>query len=73
MRNTIGEGTMCHRERTLVRLALSYVVANLDDVNECFESDETLEGFIKISKDNDSVILREVEEREILDLINLFD
>ena len=54
MRNTIGEGTMCHRERALVRLALSYVVA-------------------KINKDNDSVILREVEEREILDLINLFD
>ena len=73
MRNTIGEGTMCHRERALVRLALSYVVANLDDVNECFESDETLEGFIKISKDNDSVILREVEEREILELINLFE
>lgn len=73
MRNTIGEGTMCHRERTLVRLALSYVVANLDDVNECFESDEILEGFIKINKDNDSVILREVEEREILELINLFD
>jgi hypothetical protein len=73
MRNTIGEGTMCHRERALVRLALSYVVANLDDVNECFESDETLEGFIKINKDNDSVILREVEEREILELINLFD
>jgi len=72
MRNTIGEGLMCHRERHLVRLALNYTVANLDDVNECMTDDDTLEGFIKIYNDNDSEILREAQEQELLELIDLF-
>ncbi len=73
MRNTIGEGTMCQRERQLIKLALSYALSNLDDINEVFSDDEVVNGFIKIYSHRDSEILREVEEQEILDLIDLFD
>ena len=73
MRNTIGEGIMCQRKRQLIKLALSYALSNLDDINEAFSDDEVVNGFIKIYNHDDSEILREVEEQEILDLIDLFD
>jgi hypothetical protein len=73
MRNSIGEGTMCQRERHIIKILLSYGLSNLDDINECFSDDDTLDGFIKIHKDNDSEILTEVCEQEVVELIELFD
>ena len=73
MRNIIDEGTMCQRERQLIKLALSYTVSNLDDVNEAFGDEEVIDGFIKLYGDNDSEIFREAQEQEILDLMNLFE
>jgi len=66
----IGEQTiMSEREKLFVRMALGYMLKNLDDVNEAFEfEDDDAYGCVIV----DGSVESEVEEEELQELLEQF-